>query len=64
MRNITIKNIAFTLFILIALSACSEKGKGTTTEKVKPDSTAVAKIDSAEAAEARETKEVLDVVKK
>ena len=64
MRNIPIKNIVFASFILIALSACSEKGKGTTTEKVKSDSTAVAKTDSAEAAEAKETKEVLDVVKK
>jgi len=64
MRNITIKNIAFAIFILIASSACSEKGKGTTTEKVKSDSAAVAKTDSTEATEAKETKEVLDVIKK
>ena len=64
MRNITIKNIVFAIFILIALSACTEKGKSTDAEKVKTDSTSVAKTDSADAAEAKETKEVLDVVKK
>jgi hypothetical protein len=64
MRNITVKNIFFCLFILIALSACSEKGKPSETEASKADSTASVKKDSAEIEEGKEMKDALDVVKK
>ena len=64
MRSITTKNIVFAIFFLIALSACTEKGKSTEAEKTKSDNATIAKTDSTEASEVKETKEVLDVVKK
>ena len=64
MRNITIKNIVFAVFILLALSACSEKGKTAGTETSKSDSTATARKDSAEVEEGKDMKDALDVVKK
>jgi hypothetical protein len=58
------KNTLFCLMILLALTSCSEKGKTTNAETKKSDSTAQVREDSTDAAEAKDTKEVLDVVKK
>ena len=61
MKSTTIKNIFFGLIVLLALSACSEKGKTSSSDSPTADSIAKAKADSISDAD---LKDVLDAVKR
>ena len=64
MKSNTIKTALIGLVLLAAMSGCTEKGKAMSAESPKSDSIAKAREDSTDAAEAKDVKEALDVVKK
>jgi outer membrane biogenesis lipoprotein LolB len=64
MKSNTIKTVLLGLMLSALLSACTEKGKNSTAESPKSDSTAKARQDSTDAAEAKDLKEVLEAAKK